>query len=96
MGDPLERLEEKVEGHLEVYQQHIVDATQREVALLKATEDNAIAIAATNIAIVALTTSTQGLVDAWSAAAQFQKFIKWAGSLVLVGGFFTWLAKELL
>ena len=90
----LEKLEEKVEAHMEVYQQHIIDATQREAALLKATEDNVTAIAATNTAVIALTTSTQGLVDAWSAAAQFQKFVKWASAFGIVGVFFAWLAKE--
>ncbi len=82
-------METRINSHIEEYNLHIIDATNREAALLKATEDNAKAIGA-------LTISTQGLVDGWLALNAFQRFIKWASAFTLVAAFMAWLSKELL
>jgi hypothetical protein len=47
------------------------------------------------VAIADLTLSTQGLVDAWSAANTFQKFVKWISGFTIVAAAIAWLSVKL-
>ena len=38
--------------------------------------------------------STKAIVDAWSAANQFQKFIKWASSFAIIGAIVSWVVTN--
>ena len=46
-------------------------------------------------AIAALTTATQGVVDAWSTAHNLRRFAKWLSGFAVVGAVVYWIAAKL-
>ena len=46
-------------------------------------------------AIAELTTSTQGLVDAWTAANTLSKFMKWLASFAIVATGLAWFSTKI-
>lgn len=77
----LVELETKVDNHLTEYDKR---CKRQDEAYDKTME-----------AINKLTESTQGIVEAWTAANSFQRFIKWVSSFAVVGAVITWFYTNL-
>lgn len=82
-------LQEEFKQHKEAFAAHLKENEERWEMLVRMQEQN-------TAAIQQLTHSTQGLVDAWLAANTLQKFIKWASSFAILGGFIAWAAKKFM
>jgi hypothetical protein len=55
-------------------------------------ERNMEAILETNRNVASLATSISGLVEAWTVAIGFNKFLKWLSSFAVLSGLLAWLA----
>lgn len=86
--DEITKLKNKLERHLDWHKDTEIEAEKRQLRRDTAYEQNMEAIAA-------LTKSTQGVVDAWAAANNFQKFIKWLSGFALIGAMIAWAIKQL-
>lgn len=80
-------LRRELDSHKEAFIKHVNEDQLRWDRLLVAQEAN-------TKSIEALTHATQGLVDAWSAASAFQRFIKWLSGFALLGAGITWFVSK--
>lgn len=94
-SDEISMLKTRLDNHIEEYRAHISDYTERQFRQDIAHEKNIVAIAELTQDIKDLTKATQGIVDAFKAAGQFQKFVKWLSSFVVVVGFLLWVLSKL-
>lgn len=81
-------LTEKLDTHIDTYNKYVRE--QHEITIRQD-----IAYTKNMEAIAALTKSTQGVVDAWSAANNFQKFIKWLSGFAVIGAIISWFITEI-
>jgi len=80
----LEKLAKAQHKHTDEFRMHIYEDDIREERLIRAQEKN-------TANIEKLTQATQGLVDAWTAANLFTRFVKWLSSFAIVGALIAWL-----
>ena len=84
------------------FKDHQVDEDERWSHLLTLTEQNTEAAKQNAESIAKLTESTAGLLDAWNTAVGVKKagtalgsFVKWIGSLGILGAGLMWMAEHL-
>lgn len=94
LEDDVVALSTRLDEHIDDYRQHLLDEQRREERLLRAQEVNADNIAKLLLTVETQYESTKAIVDAWSAAQQFQKFIKWISTFAVLGGIVGWLANK--
>lgn len=82
------KLHRKVDNHIMDYKQHVAE---NELCYIRQTEQHEKNMEA----IAHLTQSTQGVVDAWSAASSFQRFVKWLSGFALIGIAITWFSDKI-
>ncbi len=86
--EDIDMLTEKLDEHISVCAKYMLD--QQEI---NKRQDEA--YAQNMEAIATLTKATQGVVDAWATANNFQKFIKWLSGFAIIGALIAWFVKEI-
>lgn len=79
---------ERLAHHIERHKAFELAIKEKDLSINTQQEKNTVAIAA-------LTKSTQGLVDAWSAAQSFQRFIKWLSGFAILVALVSWFSAKL-
>ena len=82
------KLERKVDKHIEECTLHRSEYLERQLHQDIAHEKNMIAISK-------LTESTQGVVDAWSTANNFQKFAAWLSKFAVLVALIAWIVNKI-
>lgn len=80
-------LQQKLERHIDEYNNHRVVEAERWSRLMSMQESNA-------KSIKDLTSSTRDLISAWGSANDFGKFMKWLGSFTIVGAAVVWFIDK--
>lgn len=86
--EDLDKIEKKLDDHIVEYKAHLIEEARREEMHRKAQEHN-------TKNIQELTDAVKPLVEAWTAASVFQRFIKWAASFAIIGAALKWFADKL-
>lgn len=86
--EQLAALETKIDMHLGEYLLHRQEYIERQ-------ETQELAYINTMKAINELTVATKGVVDAWTIANGFQKFVKWLSGFSVLGAVIAWCVINL-
>ena len=88
LSQQVKDLEDKLDSHIKAFDEYKLALAHTQAVHEEAYRNNM-------RAITDLTEATKGLVDAWTAANTFHKFVKWLSSFTVLGVAIAWLYTKL-